>query len=384
MIEERIRTEFSKRFKSRPLLIKAPGRINLLGEHVDYQEGVVMPAAIDRHFVLAMAAAADDKCNIFAADLEEGVSFSVNDLAPGEAWINYLMGVLEGFQRKGFSVRGVDCVLGSTIPAGAGLSSSAALCSGFAFGINELFGCGLDRTQLALIAQRAEHEFAGVRCGIMDQYASLWGSPDAVLVLDCRSLTHQTLNVNWGGYALLLIDTKVKHALASTEYNQRREACAQAVKNLQRHKPGITSLRDVRAADLLQHEQELKHDIFIKALYVVEEMARVNQAVDALKQGDLPTVGQLMTETHWGLSQAYEVSCDELDFLVSLAQEKPEWFLGARMMGGGFGGCTLNLVNLGDLDLMVKHITNEFQRAFGYHPEFYPVRLSPGVHPVYF
>ena len=384
MIEERIRTEFSKWFKSRPLLIKAPGRINLLGEHVDYQEGVVMPAAIDRHFVLAMAAAADDKCNIFAADLEEGVSFSVNDLAPGEAWINYLMGVLDGFQRKGFSVRGVDCVLGSTIPAGAGLSSSAALCSGFAFGINELFGCGLDRTQLALIAQRAEHEFAGVRCGIMDQYASLWGAPDAVLVLDCRSLTHQTLNVNWGGYALLLIDTKVKHELASTEYNQRREACAQAVKTLQRHKSGITSLRDVRAADLLQHEQELEHDTFIKALYVVKEMARVNQAVDALKQGDLPAVGQLMTETHWGLSQAYEVSCDELDFLVSLAQEKPEWFLGARMMGGGFGGCTLNLVKLGDFDPIVEHMTNEFQRAFGRAPEFYPVRLSPGVHSVFF
>ncbi|HAC23918.1 MAG TPA: galactokinase [Cytophagales bacterium] len=384
MIEERIRTEFSKWFKSRPLLIKAPGRINLLGEHVDYQQGVVMPAAIDRHFVLAMAAAADDKCNIFAADLEEGVSFSVNDLAPGEAWINYLMGVLDGFQRKGFSVRGVDCVLGSTIPAGAGLSSSAALCSGFAFGINELFGCGLDRTQLALIAQRAEHEFAEVRCGIMDQYASLWGSPDAVLVLDCRSLTHQTLNVNWGGYALLLIDTKVKHALASTEYNQRREACAQAVEILQRQLPGIKSLRDVRAADLLQHEQELEHDTFIKALYVVEEMARVNQAVDALKLSDLPAVGQLMTETHWGLSQAYEVSCDELDFLVSLAQEKPEWFLGARMMGGGFGGCTLNLVKLGDLDPIVKYMTNEFQRAFGRAPEFYPVRLSPGVHSVFF
>lgn len=380
MVEKRIEAGFSKWFKSRPLLVKAPGRINLLGEHVDYQEGVVMPAAIDRHFVLAMAAASDDKCNFFAADLEEGVSFSMYDLNPGETWINYLMGVLDGFHRQGFRIRGVDCVLGGNIPAGAGLSSSAALCCGFAFGINELFGCGLDRTRLALIAQHAEHEFAGVQCGIMDQYASLWGQEKAVLLLDCRALTHETLVVDWKDYALLLIDTNVKHALASTEYNQRRASCSEAVDVLRQHKPSVRSLRDVQVADLIACKQDLDPDTFVKSLYVVEEMNRVAKAAVALKANDLQAFGQLMTETHWGLSQAYEVSCPELDFLVSLAEEHPNWFLGARMMGGGFGGCTLNLVRQNALDEIRSLVKKNYVAQFKKEPDFYLVNLAAGAH----
>jgi galactokinase len=374
--------KFRDRFKKPPSVFVAPGRINLIGEHIDYNDGFVMPAAIDKHFVFAMRPSGNDKCNVFALNYDEGVSFSLHDLHPGETWINYLMGVLDGFRRRGFLSEGVDCVFGGNIPAGAGMSSSAAMCCGFGFGLNELHHSKLDRKALALIAQYAEHEFAGVNCGIMDQYASLFGQKDSALLLDCRSLTHEILPFDFSSHTLLLIDTRVKHTLGSSAYNDRREACEQGVRKLRSKYPQVNSLRDVNRTMIYEVQDQLGEDVFIKCLFVVEEIARTQRAGALLKNKDLAGFGELMYETHWGLSQGYEVSCEELDFLVMLAEEDRTIVPGARMMGGGFGGCTINVIARGHEEVFKEKVWQKYFATFKKEPEFYQVKLSQGVHQV--
>jgi galactokinase len=374
--------KFQERFKKPPSVFVAPGRINLIGEHIDYNDGFVMPAAIDKHFVVAMRPSGNDKCNVFALDYDEGVSFSINDLHPGETWINYLMGVLDGFRRQGRLDKGVDCVFGGNIPPGAGMSSSAALCCGFGFALNSIFDSRLDRKTLAGIAQYAEHEFAGVNCGIMDQYASLFGEQDSALLLDCRNLTHDTLPFDFDTHTLLLIDTRVKHTLASSAYNDRREACELGVAKLRVKYPQVRSLRDADKTMLYDVQDQLGEDVFIKCLFVVEEIARAQRAAIMLKNKDLPGFGELMYEAHWGLSQAYEVSCEELDYLVMLAEEDRTVVPGSRMMGGGFGGCTINLIAKGQEESFKQKVWQKYFATFKKEPEFYQVKLSQGVHQV--
>jgi galactokinase len=375
-----VETVFVEKFKKKPSTFIAPGRINLIGEHVDYNEGFVMPAAIDKHLVLSMTVGSKDRCNILAEDFKEGVTFSINDLNPGQTWVNYLMGVIDGFQRRGLSVRGVDCALGGDIPTGAGLSSSAALCCGFAFGMNELFGWGLDRLELAKIAQRSEHHFAGAQVGIMDQYASLYGKANHVMLLDCRSLTHQYISFDFNAYDILLIDSRVKHSIASSAYNDRRAACEEGVRIINRDLPRIKSLRDVSRVLLYEYQDKLGEDIFIKCLFVVEEIARTQKAATLLKEENIKGFGELMFETHWGLSQAYDVSCEELDLLVSLAEENKDVVIGARMMGGGFGGCSINLVRKNNEGIFKETIREKYFAAFKKEPHFYSIKLSDGVH----
>jgi len=375
-----ITQKFQERFKKKPSLFVAPGRINLIGEHIDYNEGFVMPAAIDKHFVFAVAPSGNEKCNIYAHDYEEGVSFSIHDLNPGEAWINYLMGVLDGFRRQGLLKGGVDCEFGGNIPSGSGMSSSAALCCGFGFALNEIFSMGLDRKSLAQIAQYAEHEFAGVNCGIMDQYASLFGEKNSALLLDCRNLTHEVLPFHCSSHSLLLVDTKVKHALGSTAYNDRRDACEQGVKVIRKKYPLINSLRDVTRTMLYETQDELGEDIFIKCLFVVAEIDRAQKAGELLKRNDWKGFGELMYEAHWGLSQAYEVSCEELDYLVMLAEEDKNVVPGSRMMGGGFGGCTINLIDKDKEEIFKEIVCQKYFATFKKEPEFYSVKLSQGVH----
>jgi galactokinase len=332
--------------------------------------------------VFAIAPNGSDQCRVYAFDYQEQIDFSLHELKPGPGWANYLMGVLHGLRQIGFSLRGVDCVFGSSIPVGAGLSSSAALCCGFGFALSELFNLELARLALAKIGQYSEHHFAGVKCGIMDQYASLFGVKDAALVLDCRELTHEVLPVHFDEYKLLLIDTKVKHALASTAYNERRETCEEGVRIIQKYQPEIKSLRDVNTLQLYEHQEELGDDIFIKCLFIVEEIARVQASAHLLRSNDLVGFGQKMYETHWGLSQAYEVSCEELDFLVSLVEEDRSIVIGSRMMGGGFGGCTINLVKKEKIDYIKGYVHEKYFTTFDTEPDFYLMNLSQGVHQI--
>ncbi len=373
---------FKEKFKKPPAVFIAPGRINLIGEHTDYNEGLVIPAAIDKHMVFAIAPSGNDRCNIYAADFAEGVTFSIHDLNPGQTWVNYLMGMVDGFQRSGLPVRGVDCVFGGNIPSGAGLSSSAALCCGFGFALNEIFGLGLSRLDLVKTAQGSEHRFVGAMVGIMDQYASLFGEENSVMLLDCRSMTHQYLSFQFPEIAILLVDSKVQHAIASTAYNDRRAVCEEGLWIIQKQHPDVQSLRDVSRVLLYQNQDKLREDVFVKCLFVVEEIARTLQAAALLQASDLKGLGELMYQTHWGLSQAYEVSCEELDLLVTLAEEERNDVIGSRMMGGGFGGCTINLIRRGQEEIFKEKVRQKYFTTFKKEPDFYPVKLSKGVHAI--
>lgn len=371
---------FKKHFSGDPLLFIAPGRINLIGEHTDYNNGFVMPAAIDKHFEFAVRANGTARFNFYAADLDETVSFSFDELKKGDRWVNYLMGVVDGFVKRGKKISGVDVAFGSTIPAGAGLSSSAALCSGFGFALNSIFNCGLQLLDLALIAQEAEHHFAGTRCGIMDMYASLFSKPGTVMLLDCRTNQHEYLPVNFEGYEFFLIDTKVKHSLASSGYNDRRKSCEEGVEVLRQKYPQVQSLRDVDQAMLASVREEVTAETFHRCKYVVEEIERTRQAANALTAGQLDAFGKLMYATHWGLSHDYEVSCDESDWLVKQAQENG--VTGARQMGGGFGGCTINLIRSSEKSSFLQKVKAKYVAVFKKEPDFYSIKLSEGVHAV--
>jgi galactokinase len=371
---------FKDKFKREPLFVVAPGRINLIGEHTDYNKGFVMPAAVDKHLAFAAAPNGTDQFNFYSLDFNESFSFGLSDLKPGSHWSNYMMGVADGFKQQSLPLAGIDCVFGGNIPTGAGMSSSAALCSGIGFAFNELFHCNLTRLQLAKIAQRAEHEFAGVRCGIMDQYASLFGQSNSALLLDCRSLQHEYLPINFQDIEILLIDTKVKHELASSAYNQRRAACEEGVSKIQHNKPTVQSLRDADLNDLELIRTRVSPDVFNKCEFIIQEIARTQQAAQLLKANDLIGFGKKMFETHWGLSKQYEVSCPESDFLVTLAENFGLAVLGARQMGGGFGGCTINLVNKAAAQKYTDKVSAEYVASFKKEPDFYSVMLMQGVH----
>ncbi|MBP9926059.1 MAG: galactokinase [Cyclobacteriaceae bacterium] len=375
-----IRTQFIERYKKEPLLVIAPGRINLIGEHTDYNEGFVMPAAVDREIIFAVASNSTNQFNFHSIDYNETFSFRSDELKAGSQWFNYLMGVVIGFLQRGLQLSGVDCVFGGNIPTGAGMSSSAALCSGFGFALNKIFTSNLSRLDLARIGQQAEHEFTGVRCGIMDQYASLFGQKDSALLLDCRSLTHEYVPVNFPGVQILLVDTKVKHALASSAYNDRRAACEEGVRQLQKLNSSIQSLRDVSADNLASLQQLVDTNVYTKCKFVVEEIDRTQRAATFLRLNDVKEFGKLMFETHWGLSKAYEVSCRESDLIVTLAEEVPEEVFGARQMGGGFGGCIIHLIRNEAVEKYSLKVREKYVATFKKEPDFYSIDLCEGVH----
>jgi galactokinase len=375
--QDKIASLFQEKFKQSPRWFVAPGRINLIGEHTDYNEGFVMPAAIDKHFLFAVAPNHTSQFYLTALDLNESNSFSLDSLQPGSRWINYLMGVVDSFLKRGKKIGGLSCIFTSTIPAGAGLSSSAALCSGFGYALNEIFGCGLSRLDLALIAQEAEHRFAGTKCGIMDMYASLLSQEGSVMLLDCRSNQHQYLPVHFDDYEFLLIDTKVKHSLNTSGYNDRREACEEGVRILKKENPAINSLRDVSEAALVSGRSQLNENVFRKCLYVVQEISRTLKAAEHLRSNELKKFGELMYQTHWGLSNDYEVSCEESDWLVRWAAENK--VAGARQMGGGFGGCTINLIKKELVSPLKDDVRKKYFATFKKEPEFYSVHLTQGV-----
>ncbi len=373
------RESFEKEFTGQYRLFAAPGRINLIGEHTDYNEGFVLPASIDKRIYLAIQALDTMRADLVSADLGEKASFLLDDTRPKlPHWALYPFGVVKELQKRGFRPGGFRAAFGGDIPIGSGLSSSAALESAFAVALNALFGLGADQMTLALVGQSAEHHYAGVRCGIMDQFASLFGKKGQVIRLDCRSLAHEFFPLDLEGFELILADTRVKHSLASSAYNERRRQCEAGVAQIRKHFLAVKSLRDVNMEMLAGLENQMEGKVFQRCSYVVEENDRVTQTCDALAQGDPDRVGRLMFFSHQGLREQYEVSCPELNLLVETAAKTPG-VKGSRMMGGGFGGCTINLVRSNNVQLFQDRIARAFEKDFGHLPLFYQVSTGDGA-----
>jgi galactokinase len=373
-----VKKVFSEKFKGDPFLYFSPGRINLIGEHVDYNDGFVMPAAINKGLYYAIRPNKGNTVNFYSLDFDEDYSTPVDDVHKEASWKNYVLSVLNEFLLAGHKIGGFDCVLGGDIPGGSGMSSSAAVEGGLAFALNEIFNVGYDRKELALLCQRAEHNFPGVKCGIMDQYANMFGKKDQVILLDCKSVEHTYLPLQLKEYEIVLVNSKVHHSLASSEYNQRRLQCEEGLA-VMKAREGITSFRQVAGAKAIEKYESLVPDaVYACCSYVVEEIARTQKAAKYLQQQDLVSFGKLMYETHWGLSKKYKVSCSELDFLVSLAEDDAA-VIGSRLMGGGFGGCTINLVRSQGAANFARDITNAYEKETGIGPEIYFVQTADGT-----
>ena len=370
---------FQRTFHADPLLICSPGRVNLIGEHTDYNEGFVLPAAIDKAIYLAVGPRQDNEVYFVAHDLSETYQGSLDSVAPTHTWADYLLGVVAQYQLTNHSLGGFNCVFGGDIPMGAGLSSSAALENGVGFALNELFGLGLDRMTLVNMSQRAENDFVGAKVGIMDMFASMMGKADHVIKLDCRSLEYTYAPLQMEGISVVLCDSQVKHALVTSEYNTRRAECEAGVRFLQAFYPDIKSLRDVTMPMLNQHLRHTEPLIYRRCAYVVQENRRLLDGVAALEVNDLKTFGQLMYGSHEGLSHWYEVSCPELDILVDIARQQPG-VLGARMMGGGFGGCTINLVREESLHAFTDQITEQYKARTGKDTYIHICKIQDGTH----
>lgn len=374
-----VKEKFHELFENEPVIISSPGRINLIGEHTDYNEGFVLPAAIDKKIIYAIALNGTDTCNAYALFNNELQSFSLKDVKPSKGWINYLMGVVYQLQQRGFEVKGFNCVITGDIPIGAGMSSSAAVEGGLVVALDHLLGLGLNRMEMAKVGQLAEHTFPGVKCGIMDQFANLHGRKDRVMLLDCRSLEFRYFPFEFSkDYKIVLCNSMVHHSLASSEYNVRRAQCEEGVEVLKAYFPGISSLRDLSAAQVEQYKDKLPAKVYDRCLYVTQENERVEKACAHLQKNELDEVGRLMYASHEGLSKLYEVSCPELDFLADLAKERPE-VAGARMMGGGFGGCTINLVKTDRVDDFISFIQSRYKDNFGKVPEVYVTSIEDGA-----
>jgi galactokinase len=376
---ESVESTFREKFKEQPLLIRSPGRVNLIGEHTDYNKGYVLPAAIDKSIYFAIAPRDDRHCMMIAMDMNDEYEFSIDDLQfSNKEWPNYLMGVVDQFLKAQYELKGFHCVFGGDIPIGAGMSSSAALEAGLAFGLNSLFELRIDKLSLVKFAQKAENEFVGVQCGIMDQYINIFGKQDNVLRIDCRSLEYQYYPFAFHSVSLVLFDSCVSHSLASSEYNRRREECGEGVAVIKKSLPEVNSLRDVSMDIMRRHKDKLNATIYRRCKYVVEENDRVLQACVALEKGDLKAFGKLMTKTHEGLSNDYAVSCKELDSLVELLKDNP-YVYGSRMMGGGFGGCTINLIENNHLEEIITMVTKQYKKKFQIDLKTYITSIGTGT-----
>jgi galactokinase len=376
---ENVELKFKELFSETPLIVRSPGRVNLIGEHTDYNLGYVLPAAIDKAIYFAISPRSDDKCIVYALDMNEQFEFGINNLNKSEkGWPNYLMGVIEQLNKSGYNLKGFNCVFGGNIPIGAGLSSSAALEAGLAFSLNHLYQLGIDKLTLVKMAQKAENEFVGVNCGIMDQYINVFGKTGNVLRIDCRSLEYSYFPFNYNNISIVLFDTCVSHSLASSEYNQRRRECNEGVKIIQKDFNNIQSLRDVSVDLLNDYKSKLDEIIYRRCKYAVEETERVLNACAALGKHDLVSFGSLMYKTHEGLSKDYEVSCKELDYLVELTKDNSKVF-GSRMMGGGFGGCTINLIENDAIESISKTIAVEYEKKFNLRTNIYVTKISNGT-----
>ncbi|OON65606.1 galactokinase [Hymenobacter sp. CRA2] len=380
MPAQAVATAFQRHFGyTAPLLVRAPGRVNLIGEHTDYNLGFVLPAAIDKEIYFAVGLNSGSEIRLVSHDLNDCCTVAIEQLHRTDTqWANYLLGVAAQLQKRGIVLAGFDCVFGGNIPVGAGMSSSAAVECGLAFALDKLLGTNIDKMTLAHVAQKAEHEYAGVMCGLMDQFASLFGRPSEVVRLDCRSLEYEYFPFDTQASRIVLCNSGVKHSLADSEYNKRRQECERGVHILQQHYPQVKSLRDATLEQIEAHRGEFDDITYRRCRYVVEENQRVLKACDDLARHDLAAFGQEMYASHAGLRDDYEVSCEELDALVEAAQQVPGVF-GARMMGGGFGGCTINLVAPDQVDNFIRQVGAAYQQRFGRELETYQTSIVNGV-----
>jgi len=379
IIAKAVVKSFSENFSNNPRLFYSPGRINLIGEHIDYNDGFVMPAAIDKGVYYAITENQSEDIRFYALDFDEHYSVNIHDIQSNGSWRNYVLSVVNEFIIAGYNISGFNCVFGGDIPRGSGMSSSAAVEGGLAFALNEMFAIGLDRVELALLCQRAEHNYPNVKCGIMDQFANMNGKKDHVILLDCKKMEFEYFPLVLEGYKIVLVNTKVHHSLASGEYNIRRQRCEEGMRILKTHLPvqsfrDITSIREMEVA-----RNELSPDVYNCCRFVIEEIGRTREAAILLQENDITGFGKLMFETHEGLSKLYQVSCDELDFLVQRARNFPA-VIGARLMGGGFGGCTINIVAEDGITGFIEDTSREYQQKFDIVPEAYIVSIADGTH----
>jgi galactokinase len=380
-MKEKLKAAFIQKHDHEPaVIVRSPGRVNIIGEHTDYNEGFVLPAAIDKAAYVALSLRDDEEIHLTALDLNENFSTTVSDLKPftDVSWPNYLVGSAAQFLKRGAKLPGFNAVLSSDVPIGAGLSSSAAVECAMVFALNELLKTNLDRVTMVLMAQKAEHEFAGVMCGVMDQFASMMGKKDHVIKLDCRSLEYEYVPFKLDGIKIVLLNTNVKHSLASSEYNTRRKECAQAVEWIKEHHPEVTSLRHATVDMLNKYVLPKNKIIHDRSRFVVEEIDRLLTGCVDLQRGDIAELGKKMFATHDGLSKMYAVSCKELDFLVDFVRNRSE-VIGARMMGGGFGGCTINLVKEPAIDQLIADVKPAYEKSTGLPLDYYIASIENGT-----
>jgi galactokinase len=376
---DKISAIFHEQFGANPQIFRSPGRVNIIGEHTDYNEGFVLPAAIDKAVYVAINSRPDAVISLYASGYNEKHDCTLDAVKPSEKqWPNYILGVVDQLQKRGCKIGGFNLVVDGDIPIGAGLSSSAAVECAVAFALNNVFSLGLEKMEMVKLAQKAEHHFAGVMCGIMDQFASMFGKKDHVIKLDCRSLEYEYVPLNLKGIKIVLLNTNVKHSLSASAYNTRRQQCEQGVAWVKEKHPNINSLRDVTLQML--DEIVLPKDalIYTRCKYVVEEINRLLEGCEDLKSGDISALGQKMFQTHEGLSKQYEVSCKELDFLVDHVKQNP-FVLGARMMGGGFGGCTINLVKEEGIEKLIEETSKVYLAKMNLSLTAYIARIEDGT-----
>lgn len=373
-MKERVSQKFTELYGEGAILFASPGRINLIGEHTDYNGGFVFPGAVDKGIVAAIRLNGTDKVRAFALDLNESAEFGLNEQdKPAQSWACYIFGVCREIQKRGGKIGGFDTVFAGDVPLGAGMSSSAALESTFAFALNDLYNLGIEKFELARIGQSTEHNYCGVNCGIMDQFASVHGKAGHLMRLDCRSMefSYFPFDPTKYGYRLVLVNSCVKHELVGSPYNDRRASCERVAAVL-----GQEFLRGAAMEQLEAIKDKISEEDYLRARYVIGEEQRVLDVCEALEKGDYETVGERMYETHWGMSRDYEVSCEELDFLATVAKQCG--VTGSRIMGGGFGGCTINLVKEELYDSFIATVTSAFAEKYGHEPKIYPVVISDG------
>ncbi len=375
---EELKSVFKQRFGNEGVAYTSPGRINLIGEHTDYNGGFVFPGAIDKGIYAVIRLNGTDKVRAYSIDKEDYCEFGMNEENhPHLHWANYIFGVCREIIKRGYQLQGFDTVFYGNVPIGAGMSSSAALESTFAFALNELLNLNIDKFELARIGQATEHNYVGVKCGIMDQFASLFGKAGHLMRLNCATMEFEYFPFNPQGYKVVLLDTVVKHELASSAYNRRRESCENACAHIAAKHPEVKYLSDATMAMLNEIDVEIPAEDYMRAEYVIGEKQRVLDVCDALEKGDYETVGERMYGTHYGMSKLYEVSCEELDYLNDIAKECG--VTGSRVMGGGFGGCTINLVKEDLYDAFIATAKEKFAAKFGHEPKVYDVVISDGA-----